>query len=341
VVAHVNDPAFKDFSHMTGTDIREKEKIWAQMQKLDYLPYSEKFGGFYIVSRYAHVKEVAMNAEVFSVASGISIPPVELGSDDDILIPLEMDPPQHTQYRKILLPFLTSAEVRKHEESIRQLNNNIINRFKAKRAVDFVQELCLPLPSAVTIELLKFPVKDADKLDYLINGSLAKRASAGARECAQELSRYVDDYLGELRNGEFDSSSIASVLAHARIEGQQITPREQRCMLRLLIFGGFTTTTFVLAEMARWLAESTDRMQKLCDDPSLMVPAVDEFVRYASPGTYLARTVRKDFQLRGYQKERIGIDSRLILLVSYFVALRPVNLAIFDHGNTHTKRVTT
>jgi hypothetical protein len=48
---NVNDPVFKDFSHMAGTDIREKEKIWAQMQKLDYLPYSEKFGGFYIVSK--------------------------------------------------------------------------------------------------------------------------------------------------------------------------------------------------------------------------------------------------------------------------------------------------
>lgn len=110
----------------------------------------------------------------------------------------------------------------------------------------------------------------------------------------RELNAYLEQVLEERRASEHDPTNIISAIVHASLPTAPLGAKEQLSLLKIFIFGGFTTTTFALASAMRWLLEHPADLRALRDQPDLMHSAVDEFVRFSSPGTYVARTVMAD-----------------------------------------------
>src|SRR3954462_4191536 len=76
------------------------------------------------------------------------------------LIPLQIDPPDHVKYRKILDPLFAPRRMAALEEPVAALVNDLIDGFIDRGEVDFAQEFSVPLPSQVFLTLLGLPLSD-------------------------------------------------------------------------------------------------------------------------------------------------------------------------------------
>lgn len=305
--------SFEQFDHNAEQHPKFADDLWTRMRATSGLPHSSAHGGFYVLTRYADVAEAARMYSKFSSAGGVVIPDPQLLR----LPPLETDPPLQTEYRRLLSPFLTRQKVAGHEGMIRAVANSLLGGFAGKTRVDFVEAFATPFPSRVALNFLGFPPDDAPMLDRLISSSVGGQGSQEARRSAKALSAYIESFLQRRRDLPRDPECIISAVAHAEIAGRPLSVAQQSAVVRLLLFGGFTTTTLALSSAFKWLAEHTESRRQLQENPGLLATAVDEFVRFASPGTYVARTVVEDTELAG---TRLHAGDRVLL--SYGAANR-------------------
>jgi cytochrome P450 len=299
-----SDDRIDDYS---AFDLNEKnhrrniESVWARMREQETLPYSGKYGGYYILTRYEDVALVARNAKAFSSAeNGIAMPDLHAESR---LIPVESDPPFHSEYRSLFVPFVTKEAIQKHESTVRTVSIELLNKCAELPSMDFVGSFARPFPAFVILTILGIPDRDIDRLAGLIDTAIDGAEEEGrggpqAIKAAQEFSAYLDQVLAGKRGAPFDPANVISAIVHSSLPSAPLGPKEQNSLLKILIFGGFTTTTFALTSAMRWLVEHPGDLERLRATPRLLATAVEEFVRFASPGTYTARTVMTDITIR-------------------------------------------
>src|SRR3954471_13835944 len=108
-----------------------------------------------LLNRRDLIDEAFRNPEVFS--SNMSA--VDLGNVRP-LIPLQIDPPQHKTYRKILDPLFAPREMLKLEEPLAERVNALIDEFVERGEVDFAAEFSIPFPSLAFLTLLGLPTEE-------------------------------------------------------------------------------------------------------------------------------------------------------------------------------------
>jgi cytochrome P450 len=302
---------FADFDHRTGGDPAEPECAWARMRAAPELPFSELYGGFHVVTRYDDLAEAAARCRTYSSASGISFPSLDFSTR---LIPAEVDPPLHKEYRALLSGFLTRGRAQAMEPAVRAKAVALIDRFAGRRRIDFVQAFARPFPVVVSLGLLDFPLEDAALLDHLIEELHEKRGSPKAQRAAEALTDRLERFLIDRKaRARGPDEGIAASIALGRVAGRPLTLAEQVSMVRLLLFGGFDTTAIALAAAVRWLAEHPADARRLRQDPGLLDPAIEEFVRFSSPASHLRRTVTEAAELGG---SRLEAGDRVLLCFS-------------------------
>lgn len=289
--------SFENFDHREDDHMIGAECRWARMRALPKLPRSDNYGGFHVVTRHDDVEEVARNHEVYSSAQGISFPDLDFGTP---LIPSEIDPPLHGEYRSLLARFFTRKYVEALAGSFREMARELLDRIGDERRVEFVDRFCRPFPVYVSLELLGLPRADAPLLDRLVVELHRHRGTDQGAEAAVLLRNYLEDKVREHAAKATDpTDSILSAVALGQVDGRRMTMEEQTSLLRLLMFGGFDTTSISLATAMWWLATHPEDAERLRRDPELYDGAIEEVVRYSAPGSYLRRTVTEETCLGG------------------------------------------
>jgi len=108
-----------------------------------------------VLSGRAEIDEALRHPELFS--SNMSA--VELGNIRP-LIPLQIDPPDHKKYRRILDPIFAPRQMALLEEPVSKLVNDLIDGFVERGEVDFAAEFSVPFPSQVFLTLLGLPLEE-------------------------------------------------------------------------------------------------------------------------------------------------------------------------------------
>ena len=116
--------------------------------------------GTHVISRYEDVKFALQHPEIFSS----DFTAVDIGQDRP-LIPLQIDPPEHAKYRRVMDPHLAARQIVPREEQVRALVNELIDRFIEHGSCDIHAEFTVPLPCTVFLELCGFPL---DRLDTFL-----------------------------------------------------------------------------------------------------------------------------------------------------------------------------
>ena len=80
----------------------------ARMRSLCPVARSENYGGFWVVTEYEDVLRVAQDWETFSSAHGLTVPPSPIAVRN---IPVEVDPPLHRTYKRLINAYFTPAAV--------------------------------------------------------------------------------------------------------------------------------------------------------------------------------------------------------------------------------------
>lgn len=225
---------------------------------------------------------------------------------------LSADPPAHTRYRRFVAKALSPRAVADLEPLVRSITTNLIDGFVRERQIEFVSRFALPLPMEVIASVLSIPsdrLADAKRWSDDAVVAFGTAPSLAVRLAGQrginEFQRFFAELLEERRRHPQDD--LLTRLLHVRIDDDDLEDDEARALtlpemlsiVHSLLTGGNETTTKLLAELVRRLADRPDLWARVREDPSTIPVVVEEGLRFASPAMGSWRVTTHDVELGG------------------------------------------
>jgi cholest-4-en-3-one 26-monooxygenase len=256
--------------------------------------------GYWAVTRYDDCVTVNRDFERFSSAAQGTMP-FEL-SEDEIaqqgLMMLNMDPPLHTRYRRLVNKGFTPRMVRDLEENIHRSTDAIIDQVIESGRADFVTDLSAELPLQVIADLLGVPQEDRHKMFDWSNRMVGNedpeyQAHAElALTSAMELYAYAAQLFAQKRIDPH--ADLMSVLTTVEVEGERLSDMELELFFLLLTVAGNETTRNLMSGAMHTFFLFPDQWARLRDDRSLLPSAVEEMLRFVTPVMNFRRTAMVD-----------------------------------------------
>jgi cholest-4-en-3-one 26-monooxygenase len=267
--------------------------------------HPDEDGYFYALTRYEDVVAVSQDAQTFSSARGTNIPVMrdEQGLALLQMLMLNMDPPRHTKYRRLVSAGFTPAMIRKLEPHVREMTDRIIDNVAARGECDFVTEIAAELPLQAIAELIGVPLEDRHKIFEWSNRLIGfddpeyGNSTEGGREAATQMFMYANE-LATTRRAQ-PQQDLVSVLMDAEVDGERLSEPEFDAFFLLLAVAGNETTRNAISGGMLALFEHPEQRARLAADPSLMPSAIEEILRWVAPVMYFRRTALRDAELRG------------------------------------------
>jgi cholest-4-en-3-one 26-monooxygenase len=260
--------------------------------------------GFWAVTRYDEVCTVNRDVQTFSSWRGGALMWMdEEALQQQRLMMLNMDPPQHTRYRLLVNKGFTPRMIGTLHDRVRGLAREIVERVGAKGECDFVTEVAAELPLQVIAELMGVPMEDRSKVFDWSNRMVGaddpeyQVTVEGAQDAAMELYAYFNA-LGATKR-DHPTDDIISTLQHSEIDGDELSELEFDMFMMLLSVAGNETTRNAISHSMLALIEHPDERAKLVAQLDLMPTAIEEFLRWASPVMHFRRTATRHTQLAG------------------------------------------
>lgn len=251
-----------------------------------------------VVGNHEHIREVLMHPEVYS--SGVDA--VDIGQIRP-LIPLQIDPPQHKYFRRVLDPIFGRETIARIEPETRRLVKELIDKVKNDGACNFHDAVAEPLPSTVFLQLLGLPVERTKEFIAIKDGII--RPPAKSNEERVEMVNAAGAKVYELFKGEIAArendrkDDLISMLLDAKVDGEQLTHDQVEDVLYLFFIAGLDTVTSSLDCFISYLAQNPEHRKQLVEDPSLIPHAIEEMLRWESPVTGVIRITTQDTELGG------------------------------------------
>lgn len=261
--------------------------------------------GFWVITKYEDVDHVSMHPETFSSGKGgafISDAPPEAAGVMKLML-INQDAPGHTRYRRLVSRAFTPKLVNSLEPHIREVTNGIIDRIADKGECDFVTDVAADLPLQAIVEMMGVPLEDRQKVLDWTNQMIGAEDPEYAPNpevpliASMELYAYSQNLISERRKCPRDD--IATTLMQADFDGEALTEADFNAFFLLLSVAGNETTRNAISHGMQALMENPEQRQRLLDDPSMIVTAVDEILRWSSPVMQFRRTAMHDTEIRG------------------------------------------
>ena len=280
-------------------------------------PEAAPNAGFWAVTRYDDLTAVHMDWQTYSSEVGAvsleELDPEQLAIRKSML---EMDPPRHTDLRKICSKKFSARGVGRYEDWIREVASGVLDRALLLGEFDFVSEISRELPIRFLCSIFTVPQSDAPDLikwgDEMIGNQdpdtaavvidkedtepyrLLPFRSPTAVDVFAYADRKRDERLAE------PSDDVINALTVAQAEGI-LDEGEYHNYFALLMIAGNETTRHTISHGMLALMENPDQLQLLKDDPSLIPNATEEILRWATPVFHFRRTATRDVELHGQQ----------------------------------------
>ena len=276
-----------------------------------WLPEPDGGPGFWAVTRHDDIVHVSKHPELFSSERGgtniFDVPEADLAITRTLLI--NMDPPQHVKFRRLVRTGFTPNRVKVLLPRVRERAAKLVDALVEKGECDFVREVAAELPLQVIAELLGIPDDERGRIFDLSNKLIGfedpefQNTMEDGKQAAAEMWLYAHKLAMERKDGIGDD--LVSVLMRAEVDGHKITELEFNNFFLLLAVAGNETTRNLLSGAVHALIEHPDQWRRLQRDRSLLDTAVEEFLRWVTPVMHFRRTATRDVELRG-QKIREG-----------------------------------
>jgi cytochrome P450 len=260
-------------------------------------------GAGVVLTRKQEIDEALRHPEIFSS----NMDAVDLKNKRP-LIPLQIDPPEHRKFRRLLDPLFSPRKMALLDDEVSSLVNQLIDRFVSRGEVDFAREFSIPFPSQVFLTLLGLPLDQLDRFLAMKDGIIRPDhvtgrgyASRAAREHQQKTADSVYDYFNEVLD-EREVERRDDLLSHfldAEMEGDRLTREDILDICFLFLIAGLDTVTATLDCMFAYLAQHPEQRRQLAADPSLIPSAIEELLRWETPVMGIARVALSETELGG------------------------------------------
>lgn len=273
-------------------------------------------GGFWSVTRHDDIVRVNRDPKTFSSWEGSALiddlqPDV---LEQNRMMMLNMDPPEHTKLRKIVNKGFTPRRINDLMGRLRERAREIVADIADRGECDFVTDVAAELPLQAIAELLGVPQEDRHKVFEWSNRMIGAEdpefatSMADAQTASMELYAYAQT-LAEQRRAD-PRDDIVTTLLRAEVDGEQLSDLDFNLFFLLLAVAGNETTRNAISHSMLALIEHPDQRQRLLDDATLIGPAVEEFLRWATPVMHFRRTATTDTELAG---QPIAAGDRVVI----------------------------
>ncbi len=270
---------------------------------------------FWLVSRHADVMAVERRGAPFSAAPRTFLTSAMaedrlrriLGRPYVLRGLLQMDDPDHAAYRAVAQPWFTPAALAAFEPWLTDWANRIVDRVVGRTsAFDFVKEIAVPFSIRGIMKLLGLPEADDPLILKLSRGlvgpeDLDRRLADQPTVAICRAAIGFRDYFEPIAAGRrtCPRHDLSSAVANARIDGSALPDYESFSYYMMLATGGHDTISFCLSGGMLALLENPDQLARLQLDPGLLDTAIEEMLRWTTPGRHIMRTATKDIVLGG------------------------------------------
>jgi cholest-4-en-3-one 26-monooxygenase len=263
--------------------------------------------GFWALTKHADVRAASHDCDTFSSELGGTFIPT---ADEEALASLRltilnMDPPKHNRYRKLVSKGFTPRMIRMLVDEIERRAAVVVDQVCEKGEVEFVEEIAAQVPVQMICEMIGLEKELWPRIFELSNQLIGSRddpdfvpVEGQELMAAMEVYALCDTVAADRRTNPRDD--IMTALVQAEIDGERLDDAELNLFFITLIVAGNETTRNLINHAMLALIEHPDQAQRLRDDPSLWdTTAVDEMLRWGSSIHNFRRTLTKDTTLRG------------------------------------------
>ncbi len=251
-------------------------------------------GSCWVVTTHELVEELNRDFSTFSSAGGI-VPP---GSTLNPSVLLAMDPPLHTEYRRLVIPSFMPRSIAKLEAQAREIAQDAVDAFVRNGGGDFVPDIAAAIPFRVMADLTGVP-RSAELMVMEWGHAIAPnsdpeyRPHATSMMDAQEaLSAFLGEQFAERRKNPGDD--LFSDLLVAERAGAQLPEEDLRGFGVNYLLGGTETTRNLLGQSLRVLLENAEQMRRFVAGEVDTTVMVDELLRFITPVLHHSRWVTRD-----------------------------------------------
>ncbi|WP_336967472.1 cytochrome P450 [Sphingobium aromaticiconvertens] len=294
VPAYVKDEQIFDFDHFMDrrfeVDLQKGySSLHAEAPDIFYTPRN---GGFWVVTRYDLMEQVLRDTEHFSNRE-LDIPK---SNSPYVMIPLNLDPPDHLPFRMALMRHFDPKTIRAMEPKLRAWANRLIDAVIDKGECEFAEGVGAAFPVSVFMELMGLPLDRFEEfrvivLEYFGHTTLERRIAL-----QEHMMKVMWDEFEKRKTDPRDD--LMTKLVNEKVKGRPLSDDELQSIGFLLFIAGLDTVANTLGFTFRQLALHPDLQDRLVADPDCTQNFVEEALRRCSI-VQQTRIVKKDFELAG------------------------------------------
>ncbi len=258
-------------------------------------------GGMFVVGAASSVDALTRNHHVRgSGAIG------NTGGAERPLIPLDIDRPEHTKYRKLLDPIFAAKAIAHLESDVRELADELIDTFIERGHADIYDEFCAILPSTIFLRLMGIPASDLDyfldfKNDLLRDfpGETARAREERMKAAGKRCYSYFDAVLDDREAKGIAGEDLLGRFLCAEVDGHRLTRENILDICYLLMIAGLDTVAASLSCIIAWLARHPEERRRVVGDPAMWPDAIEELMRWETPVPGGTRTPTEEMRIGG------------------------------------------
>lgn len=297
---------------------------------VQYIPANDA----YLVLRHEDVLTVLRDPLTFSSRLGSGSAPAPESVRDEVKriaaqglgrprTLLDNDPPDHARYRRLVSRAFTPRKMRELRPFVEQLADDLIDQWDNPSSIEFVEQFSVPLPLHVIAHSLNIPIERhadfqrwSDASTSTIGATIPPEQHIENAKANLELQAFFTEQFEARRTDPQDDLLTTLLNSHvgAEEDGSDAEPLNMAELVRIvqqLLVAGNETTTKLISEMLRLLAETPGEWDKLKADPSRVPDIVEESLRLSSPNQGMSRITTRDTTLAGVD---IAEGSRLVVM---------------------------
>ena len=303
----------------------QDDTLWPVFERLRaedpvHFTAESEFGPYWSVTKWDDIMAVDTNHEVFSSASGITLPNLEMIAEQEKIwreanpgadIPqrrggagfITMDEPEHSPARKAVSPTLAPSNMTQMSPLVRERAGEILDSLPIGEEFDWVDLVSKELTAMTLATLFDFPFEQRRKLPWWSDMIMNQPGHGPVKSWQHKSEAMMECFaafkgLWDARVDAEPANDLISMMAHNPATREMDFMTFQGNVI-LLIVGGNDTTRNTMSGSIYALNKNPDQYDKLRADPGLVLPMVSETIRWQTPLAHMRRKATRDVELGG------------------------------------------